>query len=212
MATFDVRCGDALELLKELPDESVDAIITDPPYNTGMKREAKDEKGKKGAWLQFFFSDKYAGIDYDRLTWAFLAQAYRVLKPDSGMFVFMGWKSVGDWQTSASHTRFTLKNIIVWDKVVHGLNYQNYAYSHEFILFFAKGNFQPDNKSTPGKFYKDIWRVQRILEGEAKEEHHETEKPLSLLRVAISHLSERGGGNSRSIHGNGNNRGGRSGA
>ena len=42
--------GNSLELLKEIPDKSIDAIITDPPYNTGMKQQ-------NGGWLKNFFND-----------------------------------------------------------------------------------------------------------------------------------------------------------
>lgn len=37
MSTFDLRCGDALEQLKTLPDGSVDLVLTDPPYNIGVQ-------------------------------------------------------------------------------------------------------------------------------------------------------------------------------
>lgn len=184
-----IKQGDAFELMKELPDESVDAVIADPPYNTGMTRKAKDSKGKTGGWLQFFFPDKYVETDYDRLVLSTLLQINRVLKPDSGAFIFMGWKSLPDWQIAVRRSPLELKNIIVWDKIVHGLNYQSYAYTHEFILFATKGHFFPNNKSRGGKFYQDVWHLQREIRGKSEPEHHETVKPLPLMELAVEHLT-----------------------
>jgi modification methylase len=38
-----IICGDVLEILKKIPDESVDLVLTDPPYNISQKNEVKNE-------------------------------------------------------------------------------------------------------------------------------------------------------------------------
>lgn len=46
MSTIDLRCGDALEQLKTLPDGSVDLVLTDPPYNIGVQETQAGSKKK----------------------------------------------------------------------------------------------------------------------------------------------------------------------
>ena len=142
-----IYCMDCLEGMKEMDDESVDLVVTDPPYNTGMKA------GKKGR-LRGFFNDNLPKEEYSRLVEDCSKQIFRVLKNDSGGYVFINYRSLGLWVSKLEEAWFRVKNVIVWDKIVHGLNYQNYAHTHEFIIFFVKGGFFPSNK---GKFHKDIW-------------------------------------------------------
>lgn len=152
---FQLYLGNSIEEMKKIPSNSVDAIITDPPYNTGMDNSNKeyrrpelntDQKDQRnGGRLLYFFNDKYTKEEYIDLIENFYLQVYRVLKDDRGVFIFMGWKNVGYWQIH-NPTSLELKNIIVWDKKIHGLGYQNYAHTHEFIMFYTKGNFFPNNK------------------------------------------------------------------
>ncbi|MEK6879252.1 MAG: site-specific DNA-methyltransferase [Nanoarchaeota archaeon] len=85
---------------------------------------------------------------------------------------------------------FIVKNVIVWDKEIHGLNYQNYAYTYEMIIFFVRDNYFPKNK--PGNFYKDVWKIKRDLnnlQASNEETHHETIKQIEVVRKCILHGS-----------------------
>jgi len=78
---MDVRCGDCLEVLKEVPDESVNLIVTSPPYADRRK-------------------NTYGGIEPDKYVAWFLpiaAELLRVLKPD-GSFVLNIKENVVDGQ------------------------------------------------------------------------------------------------------------------
>ncbi len=188
-----VICGDCLELLKEIPDESIDAIVTDPPYNTGMQKV--DLKPNQKAWLSGFFDDNYTDEDYLKLIKGTLKELFRILKNNKGGYIYMNWKKMGLWINELNNVGFNVKNVIVWDKKVHGLNYQNYAYTHEFIIFFTKGKFFPSNKSLEDKrngYFKDVWNIQRKIENNSKEGHHETEKLLKVVKIPIEHSTNKG--------------------
>lgn len=143
--------GDCRRHLAELEAESIDLVVTDPPYNTGLRAGASR--------LHHFFDD------------AMDAGEYRAL----------------------AAAGFRLKNCVVWDKVLHGLNYQNYAYTHEFLIFAVKGRFFPKNRGTGDDSFKDVWRVSRVARQEsAAVPHHETVKPLEVIRRPIEHASAPG--------------------
>mgnify|MGYP000949875722 FL=1 len=76
MKKIDLRCGNAIDLFKNIEDESIDLIIADPPYNLG--KDYGNNHDLKGF-------DEY--ISFTR-TW--LEESKRVLKPKGSIYVFMG--------------------------------------------------------------------------------------------------------------------------
>ena len=97
---------------------------------------------------------------------------------------------LGLWLEKLELVGFKVKNTIVWDKVVHGLNYQNYAYTYELIIFAVKGSYFPKNKIKDQ--YKDIWHLQRKIDNRGDELHHETVKLLEVVKIPIVHASNEG--------------------
>ncbi len=176
--------GDSTKRLREIPDESVDLILTDPPYNTGIKGSPS------GTRFRNFFDDALSPTEYRELVATTARELFRVLRMDRAAYVFINWKSLGIWLEELSRAGFRLKNVIVWDKVVHGMNYQNYAYTHEFLIFAVKGRFLPRNKRTGDDSYRDLWHIQRETRQPKNDDfHHETVKPAALVRRPIEHAS-----------------------
>lgn len=93
--------ADSLEFIKTLPDNSIDAIITDPPYY----------RVKQNAW------DNQWPTVTDYLAWLdeFFAEFWRVLKPAGSLYVFCGHKLVADTELLI-RDRFNVLNHIVWAK------------------------------------------------------------------------------------------------
>ena len=178
--------GDCLEILKELPDKCVDLVLTDPPYNTGMTADSSSTR------LKNFFNDKYTDEEYLKLVRGGVEQMFRVLKEDKGIYVFMSWKKIGIWIDELNRAGFKVKNCIVWDKVIHGLNYMNYAYTHEMIIFAAKGAFLPNHKALGSPYWKDIWHISRNQDSNQDNSHHETVKCDGVLEPPIQHASNVG--------------------
>ena len=137
--TNKVYCMDAFELLKQLPDDSVDLVLTDPPYNIG-----KDEWDKIDNYAEWFGS--------------VLKEIERVLK-ENGSFYF--WHNqfpiiskIQGW--IEQNTKFIFKSLITWEKyqtnkqyfgrtVLMGVNNtskRNYFPMAEYCLFYT---FQDDS-------------------------------------------------------------------
>lgn len=139
--------------------------------------------------LKNFFNDSYTYEEYTALVGEVTRELYRILKNDSAAYVFINWKSYPIWYLFLQQAGFSIKNLIIWDKVVHGLNYQNYAYRHEFCIFGVKGHFLPTTNSTPN-YRHDVWKLRRDM-GKSIE-MHETMKPVELVKIPIMHATDVG--------------------
>jgi len=89
----DILCGDCIEVMKELEPNSVDAIVTDPPYNLHFM-------GK--SW------------DKDLLHEKWLAEAFRVLKPGASMMVMGGTRTYHRLACAVEDTGFVIKDCLCW--------------------------------------------------------------------------------------------------
>lgn len=157
--------GDCLSVMKELETESIDCILTDPPY--GMN------------WQSGHRKVKYDKIQNDSdLLWVddWLKESFRLLKQDRTFYSFCSWHNVDIFKQKIEAC-FELKNILIWYKNNHGSGdlTGNYAPIYENILFATKGN--------PKLFGK---RVPNILEFDRTiNEFHPTEKPVSLISLLV---------------------------
>ena len=77
-----------------------------------------------------------------------------------------------------------VKNVIVWDKKVHGLG-SDYKFTYEMIVVGKKG--KPEIHNRFGLDYQDIWRLQREM---GRNTDHSTAKPIELLEKPIKHASK----------------------
>ena len=176
---IDLRHGDCLELMKSIPDNSVDLILTDPPYLCDYSRHDKNSR----------FSKKIANDENNKsneeMIKKYLSECYRVMKNDTAFYCFCNYKKIDFFKKQIEASGFNLKNIIVWDKQRNGMGdlKTTFGYSYEFILFASKG--QPKIR---GKRISDVWRFSRV---KPKEQKHQNQKPIDLLIQAIEKSSDK---------------------
>lgn len=191
-------CGDATSIddAKKLMDGALaDMVFTDPPYNTGMTGKSQGANtlwrgdGKKSgtARLSHMFDDKYTDEDWQTLMQGFIATYYAVMRDDSVAYIALDWRRSYEL-VPVIKSAFHLSNVIVWDKVVHGLG-SDYKYTYELIHVCKKG--KPKMETHQGdKEYSDVWHIQRKV---GRDEEHATKKPIELCARAIRHASKQGG-------------------
>ena len=126
--TVELHLGDCLEVMRSMPDKSVDAVITDPPYFRIV--DAKwDNQWKTLA---------------DYLAWIVLASKEwrRILKDNGSLYVFADDKVAAYVQVELDN-EFLLLNNLVWNKagggkaVMYAPNFRCYAPTSERILFYS---------------------------------------------------------------------------
>ena len=162
--------GDCLELMKNIPDGSVDLVLTDPPYGMSFRSNHRKEK--------------YKEIQNDKsLEWLerYISECYRVIKNNSAIYCFCSWHNV-DVFKQAIEKKFKVKNILIWEKnnTSMGDLKGSYAPKYEMIIFAHKGR-----KLLNGFRYADIIKASRT--GNKK---HPTEKPVDLLETFIKNSSD----------------------
>lgn len=168
--------GDCLERLRELPDESVDAIVADPPYGI----DYQSTRLESSRWKPKIASDKSPFI------W-WLKDAFRILKPNSGILCFARYDTESDFRWAMELAGFTPKSQIIWDKGLHGMGglKGDFAPQHENIIFATKGKFR-----FPGKRPSSVISVSKIYPLKLK---HPNEKPVELMRQLIEAITPKGG-------------------
>ena len=169
--------GDCLVRLKELVDESVDSIVTDPPYGVDYQSARRTDKTK---WKPKIKNDKAPYI------W-WLKEAFRVLKDGGALLCFTRYDTENDFRWAMKLAGFMPKAQIIWDKHIHGMGdlKGDFASQHENIIFATKGKF-----TFPGKRPKSVIKVQRIS---AESLVHPNEKPVELMEQLISAITPPGG-------------------
>ena len=129
--TITLKQGDCLELMKELDDESVDLVLTDPPYNENYNYRGSEFKDYREDYYEFLRE--------------VLNECKRVLKPTGSLYMKHSSRQISTILPLASNI-LKFRNLIVWlnNSQAHPLlNYDSY---YEPIYFLTKSNTYTFNK------------------------------------------------------------------
>src|SRR3989344_8322279 len=141
--------GDCLESMKNLPDESVDLVVTDPPFNIGKNYNSYKDKMKKEEYIKW--CEKW------------LTECIRILKPHGSLYLF------NYPENNAYLIQFLDKNMIfkrwmTWHYPTNtGMSPTNYTRSQHSILFYTKTEKARWNKNHIAEPYRNP-NDKRILE------------------------------------------------
>ena len=128
-----VMQGDCLELLKDIPDGSVDMVLTDPPYGIDYQSQWKKNKSE---WMPKIKNDKRPFID-------FIPLIKRVLTPTGCVMVFTRWDVQQKFIDEMNGNGLKVKNVLIWDKEIHGMGdlKHSFASRYESIIFSSEKGF-----------------------------------------------------------------------
>src|SRR3990167_4364320 len=200
---FVLYNADSIDLLSSLPENSIDMIFADPPYNLsngGFSVHAgKMVSVNKGDW------DKSKGFqdDYD-FHHKWLAAAKRVLKPHGTLWVSGTYHSIYQCGHALQALGYHILNDISWFKpnASPNLSCRFFTASHETIIWARKdkkakhifnynlmkdGNWPEDKLKKPNLQMRSVWSLGTPKPEEKKYGKHPTQKPLDLLnRIVIA--------------------------
>lgn len=178
--------ADSMELLKELPDDSVDLIVTDPPYNISYlsHHRKKDSRVK-------FDSSWDVGFNFTE----YFKECMRVLKNDSCLFVFSRFDTYAEYIQQGFPVPYS---VLIWDKMDYGMGNLNwFSTSFEIILTWTKGRPKLNSLAKRPNGMIKCFKVQNMAsrEGMGGAEDrmlHPTQKPLGVLSYLIQYASQPG--------------------
>jgi len=193
--------GDALELLKTFPDDSIDLIVTDPPYFISQKGNnisrknlsSKAHKRNSDIKLDFgewdHFDDDKAFLEF---TENWFKECVRILKPKSWIYIFFDKQKVGYFDLFlAPKYGIKARTIFVWAKTnpVPSFRKVNWISSTEFAWVGSKGESKIKNFLTQKEMYNYALTPNKSAYGKTE---HPTEKPESVITRFIKASSSEG--------------------
>ena len=164
--------GDCLEIIKELPDGSVDMVLTDPPYCVGAT-----SNGAKGD-----FNTNRLIIPFFEILFS---EYKRICKPAASLYINTDWRTFPLLYPIALKY-FKIPNCIVWDyERIKAGNY--YRFSHEFIMYCIMPNCKREFSASE----RDVWRIHTV-NCTSPNKLHPAQKPVELCEKAILNGSKEG--------------------
>jgi len=186
---------DALELLKQMSDQSVDLVLTDPPYFNQGTQKKYSRKGHKDVNTNFGDWDKFES-DEDYIKWMkiVICELCRVLKDNGSLWIFTNDRYI-------SYLRHFIRDIegmnyastIIWHKYNSPPRFimkAGFISSMEMIMFAYKGKKPIFNKPKIFKEMFNVWITPQTPSGERL--GHPTQKPISLISKIIETSSNSG--------------------
>ena len=178
-----IKCSDMLLELRQLSDNSIDCLVTDPPYKIVSGGCTKPLGGVLGSVTSGILNRNINNVktgslfDYNSLSFAeWMPEVYRVLKPKSHAYIFISGRRLNELTNEALKTGFIWQNLLVWKKQNATPN-KWYMNQCEFILMLRKGgakNINDMGSTTCLEFLNPTGN-----------KTHPTEKPVDLLKHLI---------------------------
>lgn len=194
--------GDCVELMRTLPDASVDLVFADPPYNLQLaNRLHRPDQSVVDAVDDDW--DKFADFaTYDRFTRDWLAETRRVMKPDATIFVIGSYHNIFRVGALMQDLGFWILNDIVWRKNNPMPNFRGrrFTNAHETLIWAARDatarrytfNYETLKAGNEDCQMRSDWLLpictgaERLKDPQGRKTHP-TQKPEALLaRVLLS--------------------------
>jgi site-specific DNA-methyltransferase (adenine-specific) len=162
---------DAVDWLRSFEDESVDLVITDPPYESlekyraiGTTTRLKHSKSSSNDWFSIFPNSRFPEL---------FAEVYRVLAKNRHFYLFCDQETMFVAKPIAEQAGFKFWKPLVWEKQRLGMGY-HYRCRYEFVLFFEKGKRRLADLSV-----SDVITYPSVRGG------YPTEKPSAVSEVFV---------------------------
>lgn len=175
---------DALEVLRQLPTASVDAVVTDPPYSSGGLYRADRATASTGSKYTRLGANHhlpdFGGDNRDQRAYAYwsalwMAQALRVTKPGGILTCCTDWRQLPTTTDAVQAGGWVWRGVLPWIKPDARPQLGRFRQSAEFIVWATNGAREIVGDCLPG-YWVATWSRARV---------HQTEKPLGVMRDLV---------------------------
>ena len=190
--------GDCLEVLKEIPDASVDMVLCDPPYSSGglFAGDRKQSTNVKYFDTDFNGSAKLPNFSGDNMDQRSFTEFMRMVlskcrtKTREGgvCCVFIDWRNLPAMTDALQTAGWVYRGIVVWNKGNSRPTPGRFRNDCEYVVWGTNGPKKAE--FTKGAFVAGgCYNIKSV---NAKDRHHQTQKPVELLEKLIG-ISPEGG-------------------
>jgi len=202
----EILLGDCIEQLKSLPDQSVDLIFADPPYNLQLERDLLRPNNTRVDGVHQDW-DKFASFDsYDAFSRAWLGQCQRVLKRNGALWVIGSYHNIFRLGVALQDLGFWIQNDVIWRKTNPMPNFRGrrFTNAHETLIWAGRDqaarvtyNYDAMKAGNDDLQMRSDWLFPICGGGERLRDHegrktHPTQKPEALLHRIILATSNTG--------------------
>lgn len=178
-----IICGDTIEVMKSMPSECLDLVVTSPPYNLKNSTGNEMKDGRGGKWANASLIDGYSDYndniphdEYAKWQKDCLGEMYRLIKEDGAIFYNHKWRVqaglLQDRQDIVQY--FPVRQIIIWRRK-GGINFNKgyFLPTYEVIYLIAKPKFKLAPKANA---HGDVWEFTQEMKNE-----HPAPFPVQLI-------------------------------
>ena len=200
-----ILSGDCIEAMRSLPDNSVDCVFADPPYNLQLGGDLNRPDGSEVDAVTDHWDQFESFRAYDDFTRAWLTEARRVLKPDGSLWVIGSYHNIFRCGAILQDLGFWILNDIIWRKTNPMPNFKGtrFTNAHETLIWASMGeksryqfNYRAMKTLNDELQMRSDWVLPICSGGERLKEDgkkaHPTQKPEALLYRVLLATTEKG--------------------
>lgn len=188
--------GDSLDILRNLPSNFVDAVITDPPYSSGGRTITEKTQDPVAKYEQtsnkLVHRPTFFGDNKDSRSWLhwcilWISECHRILKPGGYFLMFSDWRQLPTATDALQMGELAWRGIVAWDKTEGSRAPHKGYFRHqcEYIVWGTKGNCPKAVHAGP---YPGCFR----FPVKQTDKFHLTGKPTPLMERLVTIVPEGG--------------------
>lgn len=182
-----VICGDSKEIIKRIPDNSIDFILTDPPYNLGQHSTGNIPLPGRSAMNNDVA--EWDMVDFKPEEWA--DEFIRILKPTGNLFIFTSYNQIGRWYNCLDH-KFDTTNFMIWHKTNPAPKIFKAGFLNSCEMIFTCWNKKHTwNFISQAEMHNFLESPICMRPERLSDPKHPTQKPVSILKKMIEIASKK---------------------
>ena len=203
---LDLIFNHSSENMHEIPDKSVDLVVTSPPYNIDIQYGNKTVKGKVSESKGVKYADNMKEKDYRHMLDVVFSECKRVVSDTGSIWINIKNRCVDGvvmppfWIQDYFQDMY-LKNLIIWNFDWGGSTNKRFAPRYEFVFWFGKDkdnytfnlddvkipalNYLPDRYKSQMKNPTDVWRISMVSGNFEERTSHPAQYPEELIERII---------------------------
>lgn len=179
--------ADSRDIIKKIPDNSIDFILTDPPYNLGQHSTGNIPLSGRSSMNNDVA--EWDMIDFNPEEWA--DEFIRILKPTGNLFIFTSYNQLGRWYKCLDH-RFDTSNFMIWHKTNPAPKIFKAGFLNSCEMIFTCWNKKHTwNFISQAEMHNFIQSPICMPPERLKEPKHPAQKPVSILKKMIEIASNK---------------------